>query len=75
LLREAGFQVIVDEDVTEDFRATCKAILQARRALEGELCALEGGVAFEDELLKKTLTLQGVSEGLLRRSLLVASRS
>jgi len=75
LLREAGFQVIADEDVTEDFQATCESIVKARRDLEGELRAVEGDAVFEDELSKKTLTLQGISEGLLRRSLLVAFRN
>ncbi len=75
LLREAGFRVIVDEDVTDDFQATCVAILQARRELEEELRGAEGDVVFEEELEKKSLLLQGISEGLLRRSLSVASRS
>jgi len=75
LLREAGFRVIVDEDVTEDFQATCEAILRARRDLEEELRGEEGDVVFEEELEKKALTLQGISEDLLRRSLLVASKS
>jgi hypothetical protein len=75
LFREAGFRVTVDEDVTEDFQATCEAIIQARHDLEDELRGLEGDVVFEEELNKKALTLQGISEGLLRRSLLVASRS
>ena len=75
LLRETGFRVIVDEDVTDDFQATCVAILQARRDLEDELRGEEGDVVFEEELEKKALTLQGISEDLLRRSLLVASKS
>ncbi len=75
LLRETGFRVIVDEDVTDDFQATCVAILQARRDLEDELRGEEGDVVFEEELETKALTLQGISEDLLRRSLLVASKS
>jgi hypothetical protein len=75
LLRETGFRVILDEDVTEDFRATYEAILRARRDLEDELRGEEGDVVFEEELEKKALTLQGISEDLLRRSLLVASKS
>ncbi len=75
LHREAGFRVIVDEEVTEDFQTTCEAILRARRDLEEELRGAEGDDVFEEELEKKALTLQGISEGLLRRSLLVASTS
>jgi len=75
LLRETGFRVIVDEEVTEDFQTTCEAILRARRELEEELRGAERDDVFEEELEKKALTLQGISEGLLRRSLLVASKS
>lgn len=75
LLRRAGFLVIADDDVTEDFRETCTAIHEARHELEDDLRAVEGDVGFEDENSKKRLMLEGISEGLLRRSLLVATRT
>lgn len=74
LFGQAGFRVTLEEDVTEDFRVTCEAIVRARRELEAELRGEEGDAVFEDELEKKMSTLQGASEGLLQRSLLVASK-
>lgn len=74
LFREIGFRVIVDEDVTEDFRSSCAATLRASRKLEGELRGEDGHVVFKEEMEKKALMLRGISEGLLKRSLLVASK-
>lgn len=70
----AGFRVIVDRDVTAPFRATCEAILEARRDLETELRGEEGDATFEEEQENKALMLKGISEGLLRRSLIVSAK-
>ena len=75
LMREAGFCLLVVSDVTENFRATCAALLQARQQLAQELRAEEGNESFEDELHAKTSMLEGIDEGLLQRSLVVAFAS
>ena len=75
LLHDAGFGVLVVRDVTENFRATCAALLQARRGLARELRAEEGDEVFEDELRAKEAMLEGIDEGLLQRSLIVGLAS
>ena len=49
LTRQAGLSVVVLQDVTEDFRATCEALLRTREALAAELRAEEGDDVYEDE--------------------------
>ncbi len=75
LMRQAGFGVLVVSDVTENFRATCTALLRARQQLAQELRAEEGDASFEDELLAKESMLEGIDEGLLQRSLVVGLAS
>lgn len=75
LARSAGLEVIAQEDVTAQFRMTCEAFLRARRGLEESLREEEGDEAYEDELCKKLSMLQGIDEGLLLRSLVVASNA
>lgn len=70
----AGLEVSSREDVTDEFRATCEAILEEREALEAELRAEQGDEVFEEEHGKKQAVLAGIDEGLLQRSLIVADR-
>ncbi len=72
LARSAGLSVMLQEDVTAGFRATCDAIIQARTQLEDALCVEEGHEVYEEEQQKKRSMLGGIDEGLLFRSLLVA---
>ena len=73
LARSAGLRIAVDEDVTDAFRGTCAALLAARCDLENELRDDEGDEFYEEERRKKDAMLRGIDEGLLRRSLIVAS--
>ena len=75
LMREAGFGVLAVSDVTENFRATCTALLQARQRMAQELRAEEGDESFEDELQAKKSMLEGIDERLLQRSLVVGLTS
>ena len=75
LAQSAGFSVILNDDVTPDFGSTCEAIVRARIELEECLRSEEGDIVFEEEQAKKGSMLQGISEGLLQRSLLVLSRA
>lgn len=72
LTYSAGLAMIAHKDVTDVFRATCKAILEAREKLEEILRAEEGDEVYEEEQGKKHSMLTGISEGLLRRLLIIA---
>ena len=72
LARSAGFRVTLQEDVTDDFYDTGAAIVRARERLEADLRAAEGHGAYEEEQAKKRRYVQGIREGLLERSLLIA---
>ena len=74
LTQAAGLTIVVTEDVTDAFRATCAALAAARRDLEDELRADEGDDFYEEERRKKTAMLKGIEEGILRRSLVVANK-
>ena len=74
LMKSAGFSVIRQEDVTAGFRTTCHAILRARSKLEDALRVEEGPELYEVEQQKKRSMLEGVDEGLLLRSLIVAAK-
>jgi hypothetical protein len=74
LVAAAGLNLVALQDVTNDFRQTCRAILDARRDHETALRAEEGDEVFEDGQAQKDAVLAGIDEGLLLRSLLVAER-
>ena len=74
LTQSAGLTVVVIEDVTDAFRATCAALRAARRDLEDELRADEGDDFYEEERRKKDAMLRGIDEGVLCRSLVVANK-
>ena len=74
LTRAAGLTIVVTQDVTDAFRVTCAALAAARRDLEDELRADEGDDFYEEERRKKNAMLQGIDEGILRRSLVVANK-
>ena len=74
LTQAAGLTVVVKEDVTDAFRATCAALVAARRDLEDELRADEGDDFYEEERRKKNAMLKGIDEGILCRSLVVANK-
>ncbi len=74
LTQAAGLTAVVKEDVTDAFRATCAALVAARRDLEDELRADEGDDFYEEERRQKNAMLQGIDEGILCRSLVVANK-
>ncbi|MEE2790180.1 MAG: hypothetical protein VX453_00940 [Acidobacteriota bacterium] len=74
LTQAAGLTIVLTADVTEAFRSTCAALAAARRDLENELRIDEGDDFYEEERRKKNSMLQGIDEGILRRSLVVASK-
>ena len=75
LARTASLSIIEYEDVTEEFRAMCEALVSARSRLETQLRLAEGDDVYEEEREKKEAMREGIREGLLRRCLLVATGS
>ena len=73
LLARAGFDVVLAEDVTGDFRASIIAWRAARLRHGDQLRALDAQ-AYEDRIATNTVELQATEEGLLHRSLYVARR-
>ncbi len=67
--------VYVDEDVTDAFHESLEAFRAAMDELEDDLRREEGDAVFEEWQERRTNMVQGVSEGLLRRSLLVAVKA
>ena len=67
-----GFSLVAVEDQTDAYEAACEALLRARMELEGTLRAAEGDSAYEDAVSDRKGMLQGIAEGLLHRSLIVA---
>jgi hypothetical protein len=70
--RTTGFSLAVHEDVTDVFRVTCEAIVEACEQLEAELRTEVGDEVYEENQGKKRRMLTGISEGVLVRSLVVA---
>jgi hypothetical protein len=74
LLRAAGFVDVEERDVTAEFLITAEGWLRFSQELEKELRALQGAKAFDDQQSDRKTILAAVGEGLLSRSLLVATR-
>lgn len=74
LARKVGFVDVQTVDLTQTFLETCKAILKSRSELETNLRAEEGDEAYEEEQVKKSNMAKGIELGLLRRSLIMASK-
>ncbi len=75
LAREAGFSNVVRKDVTQQFKATVEAMLQAAGRWEAELRAEQGEEEYAAGCGRGKTMLIGIREGLLRRSLVTAIRS
>ena len=71
----AGLTVIAQHDVTEAFQSTCQALLSVTEKFEDELRAEQGEALYDEEQVKKQNMLQGIREGLLRRSLIVCAKN
>ena len=74
LLRQAGFVIEHEENVTTAFATVCDSVLRAREGAESELREAEGDLEYETEQDKKARMLHGIGEGLLVRTLVVARK-
>lgn len=68
LHRRAGFAEVTEYDVTAEFRVTCEALLAAGRSLSATTTEERLLPALAEEVDRKESDLQGIVEGLLRRS-------
>lgn len=73
LLRQAGFVDIAETDVTPEYRLTIQAWFDAAESHRRELERTDAAL-LEEQQRDRRLMLAAVTEGLLRRSLLLAVR-
>ena len=71
LVAQSGFEVVIERDLTEDFRVSLLDRLDALDQNETELRRAEGHEMVDTEREKRVNMLTAVQEGLLRRTALV----
>jgi hypothetical protein len=74
LLRRAGYVDIVHIDCTAEFGRVARAWLDQYDGHREAIVATLGAAAFEERQAARRLLVRAIDEGLLRRSLFVASR-
>ncbi|HVE18779.1 MAG TPA: hypothetical protein VNB52_06830 [Ilumatobacteraceae bacterium] len=74
LLRRAGFVDVTEVDGTEEFRAVATEWIDQWDGHRDALTAVYGEPEFESRQHDRRMQLRAVEDGLLRRSLFVASR-
>ena len=74
MLGRAGFEVVVERDVTASFLDTARAWLREAEALTDELSALEPEGGFDERQEDRRRMIAAIEDGLLVRTLFVATR-
>jgi hypothetical protein len=74
MLRNAGFDVLVERDLTDAFLDTARAWLRESDALADALTGLEPAGGFDERQDDRRRMIAAVENGLLRRSLFVAAK-
>jgi hypothetical protein len=74
LLERAGFVDIEETDCTPEFATVAQAWLDQCEDHRDALAELQGADAFEQRQTERRIQLAAVRDGLLRRSLLLATR-
>ena len=75
LVAQSGFEVVIERDLTEDFRVSLLDRLDALDQNETALRRAEGHEMVDTERQKRTDMLTAVQEGMLRRTALVGLAS
>ena len=75
LVAQSGFEVVIERDLTEDFRVSLLDRLDALDQNDAELRRAEGHEMVDTERQKRTDMLTAVQEGMLRRTALVGRAS
>ena len=73
LLARAGFKLVLEADLTTDFLVCARDWYEGRQRREAELRASFGDAWFEDRQADSRAMIPAIEEGLLRRSLFVAT--
>lgn len=74
LLRSAGFEDVIEQDVTTAFLTTARDWLRETDEHEAELAPLESDDAFAERQQERRTMITAIEDGLLGRSLFVASK-
>jgi hypothetical protein len=74
LLERAGFSSIDETDCTAEFALVARAWIDQWDLHHDALVELLGAAEVDQRLLERRIQLRAVEDGLLRRSLLVATR-
>jgi len=74
LLRAAGFRDAVARDVTDEYLRLARAWRAARDRREPALRAVQGDAKFDEQRADNLAQIAAIEAGLLRRSLLTATR-
>lgn len=74
MVRSVGFDVVREEDLTEEFERAVADLLGGLRSEETELRRAEGDEEYQYELDRRTSMLAGIRAGLIRRTFLAAIR-
>ncbi len=74
LSREVGLRVDEVADVTEAFHAALGALWEGLRRDESELRRAEGDVEYDYEVGRRRSMMEAVRRGLIRRTLVVATK-
>jgi hypothetical protein len=73
MLAAAGYVDIRQTDLTPDFAVVTRAWMEQYAAHQGELVSLLGRELFEERQADRRAQLAAIEDGILRRSLVVAS--
>jgi hypothetical protein len=74
MMRRAGYVDVAVVDQTEQFRTTASAWIREWDSHRDELVALYGEADFDTRQQERTVQLQAIDDGLLRRSLAFGRR-
>ena len=74
MLERAGYADAFGIDVTDAFLDTARAWLREAGQRAADLAALEEPGAFEERQIERERMIRAIEDGLLRRSLFVATR-
>jgi hypothetical protein len=74
LLTAAGFELVDERDLTPQFLRTARGWYEGRLKFERELRKADGDALFEERQRDGIVQIRAIEDGLLRRSLFVATR-
>jgi ubiquinone/menaquinone biosynthesis C-methylase UbiE len=72
LLAQTGWSVIENQDISDDYAASCRRQVKAMRDNRDDIIAIMGQTDFEDRLARNVSKDSALNDGRLRRELFVA---